>query len=143
MSEKISDAQLNKVKQAVSESYTENQIDQESLISLHCHQNKYNLDQQKLYVSLDKDLIASGGIAKLPPAALKVLLIIAAHTDREGYSWISQERIGELVGLCRQQVGKIINTQLINKEYDGRVFLKGMKIRTAYDKTNYFYHPVN
>lgn len=77
-------------------------------------EDKYDDEQFKVFVSLDKDFIASGGLRNLSPAALKVLLVIASFTDNEGYSWISQEKIGELVGITRQQVGKVLNTALIN-----------------------------
>lgn len=71
-----------------------------------------------------------------------MLLVIVANTDTKGYSWISQEKIGELVGLCRQQVGKIIK-DLMDNEFAGRVLLKGIKVKTVFEKRNYFYNPFN
>lgn len=89
-------------------------MEQQPFVKLHCMEDKYDDEQFKVFVSLDKDFIASGGLRNLSPAALKVLLVIASFTDNEGYSWISQEKIGELVGITRQQVGKVLNTALIN-----------------------------
>ncbi|KOS68172.1 hypothetical protein AEA09_06135 [Lysinibacillus contaminans] len=82
---------------------------QQPFILLHCMQDKYDEEHFKVYVSLDKDFNASGRLRDLSPSALKVLLVIASFTDNDGYSCVSQEKIGELVGLTRQQVGKVIS----------------------------------
>ncbi|TYS51238.1 hypothetical protein [Bacillus infantis] len=91
--------------------------------------------EKKVYLSLDKDFVAQGGLVKLHPSALKVLHVIAAHTDKDGFAWISQESIGKLVGLTRQQVGVIINKH--------RKLLEAIKIRKKDGQEFYLYHPIN
>ncbi|MCL1698315.1 hypothetical protein [Lysinibacillus sp. BPa_S21] len=107
----------------------------------------FNMDtdefEKKAFLSLDKDFIAQGGLSKLHPSALKVLLVISAHTDVDGYAWISQESIGKLVGLTRQQVGVIIHKHLLNNVYLDRKLLEGIKVRKRDGQDFYMYHPIN
>ncbi|MER2192149.1 MAG: helix-turn-helix domain-containing protein [Solibacillus sp.] len=143
MTNKIDGRLINKAKQHISSTYTEEEMEQKPFIKLHCMQDKYDDEQFKVFVSLDKGFIASGGLRNLSPTALKVLLVIASFTDSEGYSWISQEKIGELVGITRQQVGKVINTALINKEFGGKVLLKAVKLNKGEHQSICVYNPVN
>lgn len=107
----------------------------------------YNLDtdeiEKKAYLALDKDFIAEGGLSKLHPSALKVLLVIASHTDKDGFAWISQEKIGELVGLSRQQVAVVIHKHLLGNVYNGRKLLEAIKLRKKDGQEFYLYHPIN
>jgi hypothetical protein len=107
----------------------------------------YNLTndeiEKKAFLSLDKDFIAQGGLSKLHPSALKVLLVIAAHTDKDGFAWISQESIGKLVGLSRQQVGVIIHKYLLSSVYNDIKLLEGIKVRKKDGQEFYLYHPIN
>jgi hypothetical protein len=107
----------------------------------------YNYDTddivKKAYITLDKDFIAEGGLSKLHPSALKVLLIIVAHTDKDGFAWISQESIGKLVGLSRQQVGVIIHKHLMSNIYNGKKLLEAIKLKKKDGQEFYLYHPIN
>lgn len=139
---KISANIINRGIEHINKNLSENEMVSEPFVKLNCIQSKYH-DEFQVFLSLDKDFIANGGIRDLSPTALKVLLVIACHTNNEGFSWISQERIGELVGLSRQQVGKVINSHLLNKEFDGRVLLKGVKLQKDATHTICVYHPLN
>ncbi|PKR86073.1 helix-turn-helix domain-containing protein [Heyndrickxia camelliae] len=121
-------------------------IEQEPFVHLSVRES-YNLSadeiEKKAYLSLDKDFIAQGGLSKLHPSALKVLLVIASHTDKDGFAWISQESIGKLVGLTRQQVGVIIHKHLLQNVYNERKLLEAIKIRKKDGQEFYLYHPIN
>ncbi|MEQ6375743.1 helix-turn-helix domain-containing protein [Bacillaceae bacterium S4-13-56] len=98
---------------------------------------------KKVYLSLDKDFIAQGGLTNLHPSALKVLLVIASHTDKDGYAWISQESIGKLVGLTRQQVGSVIHKFLLSNVYLNKKLLEAIKLKKGDGQEFYLYHPIN
>ncbi|MFJ7646108.1 hypothetical protein ACIQ1H_01090 [Lysinibacillus sp. NPDC097279] len=86
MSNKIKPDLINKAKRHISGTYTDDEIEQQPFIKLHCMQEKYDLDKFKVYLSLDKDFIASGGLRELSPTALQILLVIASFTDNDGYN---------------------------------------------------------
>lgn len=106
-------------------------------------QDKYDEENFKVYISIDKDFIANGGLKKMSPIALRILLVIVCHTDNDGYSWISQKKIGELLGLTRQQIGKVINSSLLNKEFADRTLLKAVKMNKGDNQNICVYNPVN
>ena len=142
MDNKINPKLIAKAKNHISQSYTEKEQHQQPFIKLHCMQDKYDEENFKVYISIDKDFIANGGLKKMSPTALQILLVIACHTDNDGYSWISQKKIGELLGLTRQQVGKVINTSLLNKEYADRTLLKSVKFNKGENQSICVYNPV-
>ncbi len=143
MANKIDNKLINKAKQYISSTYTKDEIEQQPFIKLYCTQDKNDQEKFKVFVSLDKDYIASGGLKELSPTALKILLVIASFTDNDGYSWISQEKIGELVGISRQQVGKTVNTSLVNMEFGGKKLLKAVKLNKGGNHSMCVYNPVN
>lgn len=121
-------------------------IEQKPFVHLSVKES-YNLAtdeiEKKAYLSLDKDFIAQGGLANIHPSALKVFLVIAAHTDKDGFSWISQESIGKLVGLSRQQVGAVIHKHLLSNVYLDIKLLEAIKIKKKDGQEFYLYHPIN
>ncbi|WP_026584993.1 helix-turn-helix domain-containing protein [Bacillus sp. J33] len=133
-------------KALLKERISNSDIEQEAFVHLTVKES-YNLDtdeiEKKAYLSLDKDFIAQGGLAKLHPSALKVLLVIAAHTDKDGFAWISQESIGKLVGLSRQQVGVVVHQHLLQNIYLNRKLLEAIKVRKKDGQEFYLYHPIN
>ncbi|WP_163071127.1 helix-turn-helix domain-containing protein [Priestia flexa] len=133
-------------KALVRERLSNSDIEQEPFVHLSVKES-YNIAtdeiDKKVYLSIDKDFIAQGGLSKLHPSALKVLLVIASHTDKDGYAWISQESIGKLVGLSRQQVGVIIHKHLLSNVYLNRKLLEAIKLKKKDGQEFYLYHPIN
>ena len=99
--------------------------------------------EKKAFLSLEEDFIAQRALSKLHPSALKVLLVIAAHTNKDGFAWISQEKIGKLVGLSRQQVGVVIHKYLLSNVYMDKKLLEGIKIKKKDGQEFFLYHPIN
>lgn len=133
-------------KTLLSERLSNTDIEQEPFVHLSVKES-YNFAtdeiDKKVYLSLDKDFIAQGGLSKLHPSALKVLLVIASHTDKDGYAWISQESIGNLVGLSRQQVGVVVHKFLLSNVYQNKKLLEAIKLRKKDGQEFYLYHPIN
>ncbi|MCU9614048.1 helix-turn-helix domain-containing protein [Caldibacillus lycopersici] len=133
-------------KTLLAEKLTNTDIEQEPFVHLSVKESyNFKTDEidKKVFLSLDKDFISSGGLYKLHPSALKVLLVIAAHTDKDGFAWISQEKIGKLIGLSRQQVGVIIHKHLISNVYNGKKLLDAIKLKKKDGQEFYLYYPIN
>ncbi|MEC1680329.1 helix-turn-helix domain-containing protein [Bacillus mojavensis] len=145
-SKQISRDTIQQGKTLLSERLSNSDIQQEAFVHLSVKES-YNFEtdeiDKKVYLSLDKDYIAQGGLSNLHPSALKVLLVIAAHTDKDGFAWISQESIGKLVGLSRQQVGVIIHKHLMCNVYNGKKLLEAIKLKKKDGQEFYLYHPIN
>lgn len=108
----------------------------------------------KAFIVEDMDFVRDGGLSKLNSTAYKVLKIIVAHTDKDGFSFISQEKIAEMLGISERQVGSIIREYLvegIDKKtgqpkdvfYEGRLLLKAIKLPAPNGHKFTMYHPVN
>ncbi|WEZ17805.1 helix-turn-helix domain-containing protein [Bacillus safensis] len=145
-SKHISRDTIQQGKTLLSERLSNTDIEQEPFVHLSVKES-YNFAtdeiDKKVYLSLDKDFIAQGGLSKLHPSALKVLLVIASHTDKDGYAWISQESIGILVGLSRQQVGVVVHKFLLSNVYLNKKLLEAIKLRKKDGQEFYLYHPIN
>lgn len=145
-SKQISRDTIQQEKTLLSERLSNSDIQLEAFVHLSVKES-YNFEtdeiDKKVYLSLDKDYIAQGSLSNLHPSALKVLLVIAAHTDKDGFAWISQESIGKLVGLSRQQVGVIIHKHLMCNVYNGKKLLEAIKLKKKDGQEFYLYHPIN
>ncbi|WP_066047043.1 helix-turn-helix domain-containing protein [Robertmurraya korlensis] len=108
----------------------------------------------KAYIVEDIDFVRDGGLAQLNATAYKVLKIIVAHTDKDGFSFISQQTIADMLGISERQVGSIIREHLLegidkktgqprNVFYGGRLLLKAIKLPAPNGYKFTMYHPVN
>ncbi|WP_182006117.1 helix-turn-helix domain-containing protein [Priestia aryabhattai] len=108
----------------------------------------------KAHIVEDMDFIRDGGLAKLNATAYKVLKIIVAHVDKDGFSFISQEKIAKMLSLSERQVGSIIRTHLLegtdkktgqplDVRYGGKLLLKAVKLPAPNGHQFTLYHPIN
>ncbi|MGE6609993.1 helix-turn-helix domain-containing protein [Peribacillus sp. NPDC076916] len=109
---------------------------------------QYDADNDEMFktgaVSIDLDFIRDGGLQVLQPTALKILLAIASHADKDGFTFVSQQTIAEEVGLrSRQQVAQRINEDLKDIKVGGKVLLKSVMLNKPDGKRFCLYHIVN
>ncbi|PAK50094.1 helix-turn-helix domain-containing protein [Priestia megaterium] len=109
----------------------------------------YNPATDELYktgnVGIDLDFIREGGLQQIKPTAFKTLLAIASHSDKDGFTFVSQQTIADMIGLkTRQQIAQIVNEELLNKTYAGRTLLVSQLMTNSDTGKNFcMYHVVN
>lgn len=83
---KISRNLINRGIEHINKNLSQNEMASEPFVKLNCIQSKYD-DEFKVFLSLDKDFIADGGIRDMSPTALIVLLVMPCFTNNDGFSW--------------------------------------------------------
>lgn len=67
----------------------------------------------------------------LPPAALRVLVALAGHADRDGWTFVSPSAVGDLIGVKRQAVVR----QIAALERTGYVVTKRRQYASGAERT--------
>lgn len=118
---------------------------------------RYDAVNDDLYTEahIVKDInFVRSGYCGLNATALKVLEVIVAHIDKDGFSYVSQDKIADILGITRQSVNGALHNYLLegtNKKtgkpkevyYGGKLLLKAVKLPAPNGHLFTLYHPVN
>ena len=131
------------------------------------HQQKpvFFVQSVERYDAVSDEIITEAAIVKdinfvrvgyygLNATALKVLEVIVAHIDKDGFSYVSQDKIADILGITRQSVNGALHKYLLEGTdkktgqprdvyYGGKLLLKSVKLPAPNGHMFTLYHPVN